>query len=367
MLFIDTHNIKYWISQYVFQELSRAFDSFQSQVPIHIVFSLTDHFEPYWNGVDQAIARERVRSWTDRYPPIALQHCDSDGCYPRHTFFYPIEEYDPTILDSLSGLCHDGFGEVEIHLHHDNDTGENLRTTLLGFKDLLRSRHSLLSYDKINNETMYGFIHGNWALDNSRPDGRWCGVNNEITVLLETGCYADFTLPSAPSPTQTRKINSIYYAIDNQYSPKSHDWGVDAKVGRQVPEGLLLIQGPLGLNFNTRTHCGFPRIENGDLCHDNPPNAVRIRLWIQRAIHVKGRNDVVFVKVYTHGAQEKNMSMLLDNGLNLLYSQLEEHWNDGNTFQLHYVSTREMFNIIRAIEKGETGSPGLYRNYFLTR
>ena len=73
-------------------------------------------------------------------------------------------------------------------------------------------------------------------------------MNNEIEILRETGCYADFTLPSAPSPTQTRKINSIYYAVDDPHRPKSHDWGID--VGsrtRAVRRGLMMIQGPLVL------------------------------------------------------------------------------------------------------------------------
>ncbi|MBK8740376.1 MAG: hypothetical protein IPM02_13005 [Betaproteobacteria bacterium] len=78
---------------------------------------------------------------------------------------------------------------------------------------------------------MFAFIHGNWCLDNSRRDGRWCGVNNELRVLGELGCYADFTLPSAPSDTQTRKINSIYYANDDSTHPKSHDDGVDLRSG----------------------------------------------------------------------------------------------------------------------------------------
>ena len=28
-----------------------------------------------------------------------------------------------------------------------------------------------------------------------RADGRWCGVDDEIPLLFETGCYADFTFP----------------------------------------------------------------------------------------------------------------------------------------------------------------------------
>ena len=82
-------------------------------------------------------------------------------------------------------------------------------------QELFAHRHGLLACDRRTGRPAYGFIHGNWALDNSRPDGRWCGVNNELDVLRETGCYADFTFPSAPSPTQPRKINSIYYAVDD--------------------------------------------------------------------------------------------------------------------------------------------------------
>ncbi|MEJ7636728.1 MAG: hypothetical protein WKF75_01760 [Singulisphaera sp.] len=60
-------------------------------------------------------------------------------------------------------------------------------------------------------------------------------VNNEIDVLRETGCYADFTLPSAPSPTQTRQINSIYYASDDPRRPKSHDRGSPSAAARPRP------------------------------------------------------------------------------------------------------------------------------------
>ena len=40
----------------------------------------------------------------------------------------------------------------------------------------------------------------------SLPDGRWCGLNNELILLRDLGCYADFTLPSAPSrPSDTQR------------------------------------------------------------------------------------------------------------------------------------------------------------------
>src|SRR5262249_50093584 len=166
-----------------------------------------DHYEPKAGGADPETARARVAKWVEEYPRRFARFRDSDGRPPRWTFFYPVEEYEPEYLDALAKLCRAGFGEVEVHLHHDGDTAESLAERLLAFKELLAERHGLLSRRRDTGELAYGFIHGNWALCNARPDGRFCGVNNELDVLRETGCYADFTMPSAPHVTQTRKVN----------------------------------------------------------------------------------------------------------------------------------------------------------------
>ena len=105
--------------------------------------------------------------------------------------------------------------------HHDNDTSDNLRNAIFEFKAKLHAKHDNLPINKNTNEIQYAFVHGDWALDNSRKDGKCCGVNDEISILAQTGCYADFTLPSAPSDAQTKTINSIYYAKDDPIKPKS--------------------------------------------------------------------------------------------------------------------------------------------------
>src|SRR5262249_49790535 len=197
----------------------------------HLLLCIADHYEPKLGQPSRAVADGRVERWVADYPRLFGDFRDSDGRPPRHSFFFPQEEYEPHHLDALAGLCRAGFGEVEVHLHHDHDTAEGLREKLLSFKQILAERHGLLAQDRQTGALAYGFIHGNWALGNSRPDGRWCGVNNELDVLRETGCYADFTLPSAPSPTQTRKSNSIYYAQSDPHRPKSHDTGTDVDRG----------------------------------------------------------------------------------------------------------------------------------------
>lgn len=308
--------------------------------PTHLFFCFVDHFEPLWHAGN---GPARVQHWVENYPKLA-RYRDVDGRPPQHSFFYPAEEYRPEFLDGLAGLCRQRFGEVEIHLHHRNDTAENLRAGLLDFKTKLKS-HGFLSQDR------YGFIHGNWCLDNSRGDGDWCGVNNELIVLRETGCYADFTLPSAPSDTQTRKVNAIYYATDNPQRPKSHDTGVDVRVGGQATGDLMIVQGPLALNWRRR------KIENADVAGYAPASLERAQLWLKQRIGVVGKPDWSFVKVHTHGCQERNFGAVLDGTLHEALAQLP--------VKLHYVTAREVYNLIKAAEAGKSGDPNQYRDFIL--
>jgi hypothetical protein len=313
---------------------------------------VADHFEPAWGGASPARQRARVEEWVRRYPELARRHADATGRPPQHTFFYPEEEYLPEHLDRLAELCRDGFGDVEVHLHHDGDTAQGLREKLTRFKTVLRERHGLLHLNDRTGEVEYGFVHGNWALDNARPDGRWCGVNDELTVLRQTGCYADFTLPSAPSDTQTSTINSIYYASDDPARPKSHDTGVPVEVGRPPSGDLLIIQGPLTLNWRSRKWGLLPRIENGELSREAPPTPQRAGLWVRQHIQVRGKPEWVFVKLHTHGAQEQNFEVLLGEPMDRLLSHLEARYNDGVRYRLYYVTARELYLLVKAAETG---------------
>lgn len=330
--------------------------------PKYVHFCICDHFEPYWNRPSDTVARKRIQRWIDEYPKIADRHLDSKGEVLKYSFFYPEEEYRAEDMNALAELCHAGYGEVEIHIHHDNDTADNLRRTLLDYKRRLHERHGLLSIDRLTGDIAYGFIHGNWALDNSRPDGRWCGVNNEISVLRETGCYADFTMPSAPCPTQTRKVNSIYRAIDDPARPKSHDWGADVRVG-SGGEGLLMVQGPLGLNWSRRKLWLLPRIEDSGLMPSNPLSRERVRVWLDQRVHVKGAEEHIFVKLHAHGAQESTMRMFFtDKGLERLLAQVSSEVREMGA-ELHFTSAREMANSILGLAEDSQAAPGTLRNW----
>jgi hypothetical protein len=334
--------------------------------PIDVLLSICDHFEPKLGGAPADVAQQRVRRWTTDYPKQFERFRDSDGRPPRHTYFVPIEEYERDHVDALAGLCRAGLGEVEVHLHHDHDTSDNLRRTLLEFKAMLRERHGLLGRDRRTGELAYGFIHGNWALDNARSDGRWCGVNNELDVLRETGCYADFTLPSAPSETQTRKINSVYWAVDDPQRPKSHDRGIDLGLGPRPERGLLMIQGPLLLDWSRRKLGVMPAVENACLQASQPPSMARLELWLRASVRVPTRPDWYFVKLHTHGANEANMPALLGEPMARFHAALAERAARDRNFRYHYVTAREMANLALAADAGWSGSVSEARDYLVT-
>jgi hypothetical protein len=333
----------------------------------HVLLCVADHYEPQWGKPPADQAWARVQAWTDNYPRLFGSFRDSDGRPPRHSFFFPIDEYDERHADAVADLCRAGFGEMEVHLHHENDTAAGVREKLLHAKDVYANRHGMLARRRDTGELAYGFIHGNWALDNSRPDGCWCGVNNELDVLRATGCYADFTLPSFPSPTQTRKINSIYYAVDDPARPKSHDWGVDVGSGRGKPDdALMLIQGPLLLDWGRRKWGVMPRVENGNLQHNQAPSVKRLDLWLSARVQVPTRPDWFFVKVHTHGAPERNARVLLGDPMVGLHDGLARRAAADPRFHYHYVSAREMYNLARAAEAGWTGTVDAARDFELT-
>ncbi len=320
--------------------------------PIHVFLCLADHFEPKWAAAPTHVQQERVARWARDYPSLAAGIEDSRGRPPQHTFFYPAEEYEPEYLDQLAGLCRGGFGDVEIHLHHDHDTSAGFREKIETFKQRLFFAHGLLSHDA-EGRISYGFIHGNWALDNSRPDGRWCGVNDEITILRQTGCYADFTMPSAPDPGQTRIVNRIYYAIDDPARPNSHDWGVPAAVGETPPhDALLMIQGPLALDWRRRKWGLLPGLENGDLHARRLPTWSRFELWRRAGVSVVGQPHWLFIKLHTHGAQEANADVLLSEPMRAFHRALSHHARDRGSFRYYYVTAREMASLVHQAETG---------------
>lgn len=358
-------NAQRWLPGYLQSRLKALGRGPAAGTTIDLLFCVADHYEPDWGGADARTQSRRVSRWLAEYPRFARHFRDADGFPPQHTFFSPQETYQADQMSGLAELCRHGYGEVEVHLHHGHDTSANLRTRLEWFKEVLAGRHGLLGRDR-SGRPGYAFIHGNWALDNGRLDDRFCGVNDELTILRETGCYADFTMPAAPDPAQSRTVNAIYYAVDDPDRPRSYDHGTPVRERRpQAPGTLLMVQGPLTLRWSQRAYGLLPRIDNAaiDASPGHHPTLDRFRRWVDARVCVEGRPEWVFIKVHTHGAKDANADVLLGEPMYRFHEALAARFNDGRRYRLHYVTAREMVNIVKAAEQGERGNAGCFRDY----
>lgn len=326
----------------------------------HVLFALCDHYEPLWGGADETTGHARVAAWREGYARLADQFRDADGRPPRHSFFFPGEEIRPGFLEPLAELTALGVGEVELHLHHHDSSEAQLREELALHLGQLAERGHL---SRQAGRLRYAFIHGNWALANSRPDGRHCGVDSELQVLHETGCYADYTFPSVPDPTQPPIVNTIYWPTGNLARRAAHEEGLPAVVGTTHDDRPLMIQGPLAMTLRDGGH--LPRLEYGALTAKDPPTASRVRSWVEQNIAIQGQPEWVFVKVYCHGAGEEQARAMLGEGGRMLHENLARSYNDGRHWKLHYVTAREMYNIAIAAMAGKRGDPNDYRDHVL--
>jgi hypothetical protein len=327
--------------------------------PRHLLFAMCDHYEPLWGKAGHAQGMERVAAWEQGYPALADGFRDAEGKGPQHSFFFPGEEYAPAFLDALARLARRGYGEVEYHLHHDGDTAESLRACIREHLERMAG-HGHFSRDA-DGRVRYAFIHGNWCLANARRDGRWCGVDAELPVLWDTGCYVDMTFPAAPDESQPGIVNQVYWPAGDLSRRRSYEQGERARVGRRHDDRILMIQGPVALA--RRPGKLAVRIDSAAIDHSDPPSPARIRTWVGQDIHVAGRPEWVFVKLHTHGAPERNARVLLGEGGRVLHQTLTSRYNDGERWLLHYVTAREMYNIAMAAMDGKSGDPGEYRDY----
>ncbi len=331
----------------------------------HVVVAVANHYEP---GLGEQAVR-RIEGWWKQARLLGNTVRDHDGTPFRHTNFYPAEQYDHHLLELLSGMQAEGFGEVEVHLHHgidEPDTAENTRRILKDFRDVLVEEHKCLSKEIASGESRYAFVHGNWALANS-AGGRFCGVDEEMQILADTGCYADFTLPSAPDESQVARINAIYQCGRPLNERKPHRRGPDLKIGDH-PKLPLIFTGPLVFDWQRRMRgVPVPRVDDGCMAANYPLTVDRFNHWRDAGIGVGGRPDWVFVKLYCHGFFPWDYDMMIGEPVKKFWSEVMELAERGREFKLHFASAREAFNMVMAAVENRDGDPGQYRDYRLVQ
>ena len=363
-------NLKYaskCLPGYAWQRLTRA----AAGGRIHAIIALADHFEPSSMSIGQAgyaswdIQEKRLQTWCEEYPQKFDRFRDSEGRRFTHTYFYPAEQYHRNLIERLARLCHAGWGEIEIHLHHgvtEPATEETTRRQIVFFRDTLAREHKCLSYVDGDTTPKYAFVHGNFALANC-AGGFGCGVDNEMQLLAETGCYVDMTYPtSAFHPAQIARLNSLYECALPLEKTAPQRRGRKLKVGRPITKLPFIVQGPWMMDFDRKSRTGLGRIENGSLTGANPPSLKRLALWRKAAITVAGRPDWIFIKLHTHGMDPTQTDTVLGKPMQQFLDELIGGAAAREEI-LHFVSAREMANILLAACEGREGDPGDYREY----
>jgi hypothetical protein len=309
----------------------------------------------------------RLDKWCETARATGDRIRDHDGTAFRHTNFFPAEQYDRSQLDILASLQAAGYGEVEVHFHHGveaPDTAHNTYRILEEFRDRLAFDHRCLSREATSSAPRYGFVHGNWALANS-AGGRFCGVDSEMQILAATGCYADFTLPSAPDESQVPKINAIYQCGNAFDQAKPHRSGPDLKVG-DSPTLPIIFTGPLIFDWSRRIRgLPVPRIDDGALARNYPLSLARFRRWRSAQISVLGRPNWIFIKLYCHAFFDWDQDAMIGEQLCRFMDELMNLADQSRKFKVHFTSAREAFNLVMASLAGKTGDPNDYRNYQL--
>ncbi len=345
-----------WLGDYTFD--CPTFGGYDGLVDI--IFVVPDHWEP-------GSKRDILYTWMTRYRELADKHVDADGVRLQHDWYYPLDQFDGVEVESLAVLCAEGYGDVGVQLHHRDDTSESLRRKFTDGLDSLQAHGALISPD---GKMRFSFVHGNWALDNSRHDGgrNYCGVNDEISILLDLGCYADVTFPSLNQTSQPSMVDKIFYVRDDPEKPKSHDRGIRSSVGlTTTPDQLMLFQGPLMIDWADWRFKTHPTIEDGCMYWEIPTSFHRFKIWLKANIHVAGRPNWIFVRPFTHGAdfERGGYENILGERIDSMLTQIEAGYNDGVNYRLHYMTVREAYNVVKAAEAGHDGNPNEYRDFVI--
>jgi hypothetical protein len=361
-----------WLTRYPFWRAGAAARRLrEGEGPVHLIVVVANHFEPSWSERGGLLPLDEQRWRLERWCEVARATGeavrDADGTPFRHTNFYPGEQYDAPILDTMAALQREGFGEVEIHLHHGveaPDTEENLRRALTEFRDLLAEEHGCLSREEPGGQPKYAFVHGNLALANS-DGGRFCGVDTEMRVLAETGCYVDMTLPAAPLKPQVPRLNALYECGRPLEEPVPHWTGPSLRVGRR-PQLPVILTGPLVFNWSRRLKgLPVPRLDDGSLTANYPSDFERLERWAGARVAVRGRPEWVFVKLYCHGFFTHDQSACIGEDARRFWSEALEESGRTGRYRIHFASAREAFNIGMAAVDGRAGDPHQYRDYRL--
>lgn len=267
----------------------------------------TDHFEPMGlDGTGAPIGPDHVERWLRRTAdlPFAaraslfyLSHAftSTDPAAPAPTYReHPVES---AILRLLAEHGRD----VQLHVHHEVwctgpvtrwpvDTALDTRR-LEAFLPMFRAH---LRAHGLSRDDGWAHVHGQWALQAS--DRSVCQITDELRVLMEHGCYGDFTFPAGRkhcNPAEAGPYTVRPIDAEKGYAQRAADpRRVDVGAGAIAPGRFLVWSSDVGYE-----HSSLDAVSD-------PTRGITgvVERWVARSPVLGG---ALFLKTHAHSLAER--------------------------------------------------------------
>lgn len=288
-----------------------------------------DHFEPWGRTIssDAAKAVENFSKLSSKsrfsqslslfyhsYLPYRLDkvQAHANGNELDHVVFGHRSEQQKAWAAQVIGPLEKEFNhEVHVHIHHEGwtrNTGNYSKEIAAWInenstEELDRNRFKegvRISLENIGEELgrpmkSWAFVHGNWALAGSDPS--ICCIEDEIQILMELGCYGDFTFPAGRSHCDP-KILSVPYICKPIKMLKSYD--------NLAAEPASVAEGRHSLFANDRFLIWNSEIKSdySSLDYYYAPNRDRfkntdnmVEVWLRKSVVI---DSCLYIKTHAH-------------------------------------------------------------------
>lgn len=344
----------------------------------------SDHWEPWAGGISDVTVR-RVESFLKQakrspfankmtlfYLPGTVYHLNPD----RRSTEDEIVRVSPR-SERESELARDSIGalrgatevEFQVHLHHEHLVGnegnwgeihrvvkegtdpqqdERRLHYLLGVELAIQRHDTGAPLDK------WAFVHGMWALNGS--DKAVCQIDNEISILMEHGCWGDFTFPAGRyhcDPT----IFEQPYTCKPFKAPKAYDDHRGELVAVDVGAGAIRDDRFLVWNSKAKhSVCSLDFYDPSDLSRVKHADHIAFS-WFANCPVVDG---VLYIKTHAHSMhasyyEDGNCTPLASPNIQPIWERLQRGCAEADV-ELRLATVGEILASLREVDR-RTGAP----------
>jgi hypothetical protein len=185
-------NAEIWLAPYLRERLKRRLRPVK---PKRAWVAITDHYEPLGMGASLQTALGRVARWRERWPRIAEDAPrDAAGQRPQYSFFYPQEEYQREVVERVAEIARLGVGDVEVHLHHDEERRQNFIDKVMEYCRRLTGEHGLLRQQEGRTAARRQMVRAGRGDCDLARSGLLCGFHHALGSIADAGADGESDL-----------------------------------------------------------------------------------------------------------------------------------------------------------------------------